>query len=145
MNPATPGVPPPASLPSAPDESKDISEIFLALAAQARTPLDPLIAEPPYVGIATFFRLPHQPDPQGLDIALVGVPYDSGLTGRTGARGGPRAVRDASCLTGAYEHQTKNIPALICNCADIPHDPDEGRRLPANDPSIPYQWSEGGA
>ena len=36
-------------------------------------------------------------------------------------------------------------PALICNCADIPHDPDEGRRLPANDPSIPYQWSEGGA
>ena len=38
-----------------------------------------------------------------------------------------------------------DAPALICNCADIPHDPTEGQRLPANDPSIPYQWSEGGA
>lgn len=35
-------------------------------------------------------------------------------------------------------------PALICNCADIPHDPAEGQRLPADDPSIPYTWSEGG-
>jgi guanidinopropionase len=100
-------------------DTRDISEIFMELAAQAKTPLDPLMAEPPHVGIATFFRMPHQPDPQGLDIALVGVPYDGGLTGRTGTRGGPRAVRDASCLTGAYEHQTKIIPALICKCADI--------------------------
>ena len=38
-----------------------------------------------------------------------------------------------------------DAPALICNCADIPHDPTEGLRLPVNDPSIPYQWSEGGA
>ncbi|MBQ9407476.1 MAG: dTDP-4-dehydrorhamnose 3,5-epimerase family protein [Desulfovibrio sp.] len=30
--------------------------------------------------------------------------------------------------------------ALICNCADIPHDPKEGITLPANDPSIPYRW-----
>ena len=37
-----------------------------------------------------------------------------------------------------------DAPALICNCADIPHDPTEGQRLPFNDPSIPYQWSEGG-
>lgn len=31
-------------------------------------------------------------------------------------------------------------PALICNCADIPHDPAEGERLPADDPAIPYTW-----
>ncbi|MBE6442389.1 MAG: dTDP-4-dehydrorhamnose 3,5-epimerase [Desulfovibrio desulfuricans] len=31
-------------------------------------------------------------------------------------------------------------PALICNCADTPHDPGEGMRLPADDPSIPYRW-----
>ena len=37
-----------------------------------------------------------------------------------------------------------DAPALICNCADIPHDPTEGQRLPADDPSIPYTWSEGG-
>ena len=35
-------------------------------------------------------------------------------------------------------------PALICNCADIPHDPTEGQKLPADDPSIPYQWTETG-
>lgn len=33
-------------------------------------------------------------------------------------------------------------PALICNCADIPHDPAEGERLPADDPAIPYAWAE---
>lgn len=33
-----------------------------------------------------------------------------------------------------------NSPALICNCADIPHDPAEGQRLPMDDPSIPYCW-----
>jgi dTDP-4-dehydrorhamnose 3,5-epimerase len=31
-------------------------------------------------------------------------------------------------------------PALICNCADIPHDPDEGERLPPTDRAIPYIW-----
>lgn len=34
-------------------------------------------------------------------------------------------------------------PALICNCADIPHDPTEGQRLPVDDPSIPYTWNVG--
>lgn len=31
-------------------------------------------------------------------------------------------------------------PALICNCADLPHDPQEAQRLPYNDSSIPYNW-----
>jgi dTDP-4-dehydrorhamnose 3,5-epimerase len=31
-------------------------------------------------------------------------------------------------------------PALICNCADIPHDPAEGERLPPDAPAIPYAW-----
>lgn len=31
-------------------------------------------------------------------------------------------------------------PALICNCADIPHDPAESIRKAADDPSIPYSW-----
>lgn len=31
--------------------------------------------------------------------------------------------------------------ALICNCADIPHDPAEGERLPVDDPAIPYSWA----
>lgn len=36
-------------------------------------------------------------------------------------------------------------PALICNCADLPHDPAEGERLPADDPAIPYVWPVAGA
>lgn len=31
-------------------------------------------------------------------------------------------------------------PALICNCADLPHDPAEGERLAPDDPAIPYAW-----
>ena len=31
-------------------------------------------------------------------------------------------------------------PALICNCADIPHDPAESERLPPDDATIPYAW-----
>lgn len=33
-------------------------------------------------------------------------------------------------------------PALICNCVDLEHDPQEGRRLPVDDPTIPYHWPE---
>lgn len=32
-------------------------------------------------------------------------------------------------------------PALIVNCADLPHDPQESERLPEDDPAIPYRWS----
>lgn len=31
-------------------------------------------------------------------------------------------------------------PALVANCADMPHDPSEVDRLPADDPSVPYRW-----
>ena len=33
-----------------------------------------------------------------------------------------------------------STPALICNCADLPHDPAESLRKDAKDPSIPYHW-----
>lgn len=35
-------------------------------------------------------------------------------------------------------------PALICNCADIPHDPAEGERLPFDVAAIPYRWPPAG-
>lgn len=31
-------------------------------------------------------------------------------------------------------------PALICNCADLPHDPAESERAGLDDPRIPYHW-----
>lgn len=30
--------------------------------------------------------------------------------------------------------------AIICNCADIPHDPAEGLKLPPDSGRIPYNW-----
>jgi len=32
-------------------------------------------------------------------------------------------------------------PAIVANCATIPHDPDEITRLDPSDPAIPYDWS----
>ena len=55
-------------------------------------------AQPRYVGIPTFFRTPHTPHLSEVDIGLIGVPFDGGVTNRPGARHGPREVRNQSSL-----------------------------------------------
>ena len=54
--------------------------------------------EMPFAGIATFFKAPFdpRPEPGKYDVAVLGVPYDDATTGRSGARMGPRALREAS-------------------------------------------------
>lgn len=47
---------------------------------------------------ATFMLLPHRRDPAGLDVALLGIPYDGGTSYRPGARHGPRHIREQSSL-----------------------------------------------
>src|SRR5262245_27234257 len=47
---------------------------------------------------ATFMLLPYRRDAAGLDVALVGIPYDGGTSYRPGARHGPRHVREQSSL-----------------------------------------------
>jgi dTDP-4-dehydrorhamnose 3,5-epimerase len=32
------------------------------------------------------------------------------------------------------------VPALLANCPDLPHDPAEGEQRPSTDPEIPYRW-----
>ncbi len=54
--------------------------------------------QPRYAGIPTFFRTPHTQDLTAVDIGLIGVPFDGGVTNRTGARHGPREVRNQSSL-----------------------------------------------
>jgi agmatinase len=49
-------------------------------------------------GIATFMRLPHIAEPEELDVALVGIPFDGGTTYRAGTRFGPRHIREQSVL-----------------------------------------------
>src|SRR3954453_22630313 len=53
---------------------------------------------PRYTGIRTFARLPHVREPEGVDIAVVGVPFDTATSYRSGARFGPAAIRDGSTL-----------------------------------------------
>lgn len=54
---------------------------------------------PRYTGISTFFRTAFTEDLATVDIGLIGVPFDGGVTNRSGARLGPRAVRDQSSLS----------------------------------------------
>ncbi|TFD58313.1 agmatinase [Cryobacterium sp. Hh38] len=57
---------------------------------------------PRFVGIATFARLPRLEDVGHADIVVVGVPFDSGVSYRPGARFGPAHVREASRLLRPY-------------------------------------------
>lgn len=56
----------------------------------------------PFHGIPSFMRLPVTHDLQGIDVAIAGVPFDSGTSFRSGARLGPRAIRAASLMLWGY-------------------------------------------
>ena len=47
----------------------------------------------PFAGISSFMRLPVTRKLDGVDVAIVGVPYDGGTSYRTGTRFGPRRRR----------------------------------------------------
>jgi len=56
----------------------------------------------PFMGIPSFMRLPVTRDLKGADAAILGVPFDSGTTYRSGARFGPRKIREASLMLWGY-------------------------------------------
>jgi agmatinase len=64
-------------------------------------------------------RLPYVPDPAGLDVAIVGVPYDGGTSYRPGARLGPREIRAQSSLIRPYSYFQKVAPFEKLNVADV--------------------------
>ncbi len=72
-----------------------------------------------YTGIPTFMRTPYCPDFKDLDIALVGVPFDGGVTLRPGARFGPREIRNMSSFTRSIHHVTGFNPFDACRIGDI--------------------------
>jgi len=75
--------------------------------------------QPRYTGIPTFFRLPYRETPDGLDIGIVGVPFDGGVTHRTGTRHGPREMRNASSLIRKLNAATGIAPFELVRCADL--------------------------
>jgi agmatinase len=65
----------------------------------------------PFAGIPTFMRQPASRALAGADVAIVGVPYDSGASFRSGARFGPRKIREASLLLWGYNTVLRCAPA----------------------------------
>jgi agmatinase len=64
-------------------------------------PADPSRA-PRYTGVRTFARCPHVRGVEGVDVAVVGVPFDTATSYRAGARFGPEAIRAGSTLLRPY-------------------------------------------
>jgi guanidinopropionase len=74
---------------------------------------------PRFTEIPTFMRAPIADTLDGLDIALIGVPMDLGVTNRAGARHGPREIRNASSLMRIYNVSTDVNPYDLCRIADV--------------------------
>jgi agmatinase len=72
----------------------------------------------PYSGVPTFLGLPYATSMTELDIALVGVPMDLGVSNRPGARFGPRAVRTIERI-GPYHPTMRAVPKGRVRAADV--------------------------
>ena len=84
---------------------------------------------PRYAGLSTFARLPRREDVADYDVAIVGVPFDAGVTYRPGARFGPAHIRQSSRLLRPYNpsldvepfrfQQVVDAGDIACNPFDI--------------------------
>jgi len=84
------------------------------------------LVSPRYAGLTTFARLPRREDVDGYDVAVIGVPFDSGVTYRPGARFGPAHIRQSSRLLRPYNPAT-NVEAFahqqVVDAGDIVGNP----------------------
>lgn len=74
---------------------------------------------PRFTEIPTFMRAPIAETLEALDIALIGVPMDLGVTNRAGARHGPREMRNASSLMRTINVSTQVQPYDLARIADV--------------------------
>ena len=80
-----------------------------------------------YAGVPSFLRRPYRKDLADVDIAVVGVPFDTATTNRPGARFGPRGIREAS-VDLAFERKVYGwdfhpvAEARIADHGDLPFD-----------------------
>ncbi len=77
------------------------------------------LKSPRFTGPSTFARLPLVSDLDGVDLAVVGVPFDTGVTYRVGGRFGPNAVRAASVMLRPYNANLDVKPFDILSCVDF--------------------------
>ena len=84
---------------------------------------DPMV-RPRYTGLASFMRAPYCSGDQGddwrdVDIGMIGVPFDGGVTNRPGARHGPREIRNQSSLIRRINQATGICPYDLARVADL--------------------------
>jgi len=73
---------------------------------------------PRYVGPDTFARLPRLEDVPRAHVAILGIPFDSGVSYRPGARFGPAAIRAGSKLLRPYHQDLDATPWSVHQVAD---------------------------
>jgi len=74
---------------------------------------------PRYFGVPTFMRTPLVADASEVDIALIGVPFDGGVSNRPGARHGPREIRNMSSMMRRVHPVTRIDPYRISRVGDL--------------------------
>jgi agmatinase len=86
----------------------------------AHPPIGPVDASvvPRFAGPETFARLPRIDQVEHADVAVVGFPFDSGVSYRPGARFGPQHVRQSSKLLRPYHPPLDVHPFAAQQVAD---------------------------
>src|SRR4030081_2698661 len=82
-----------------------------------RGPVDALKV-PRFAGPATFARLPGLGEVERWDVAIVGIPFDTGVTYRPGARSAPGAIRQESRLLRSYDPSLDVEPFFLQQVVD---------------------------
>jgi len=73
---------------------------------------------PRYAGLGTFARLPRLDEVSEADIAIVGIPFDAGVSYRSGARFGPTHIRESSRLLRPYNPAQDASPFALAQVVD---------------------------
>lgn len=73
---------------------------------------------PRFAGLGTFARLPRLDEVSEADIAIVGVPFDAGVSYRSGARFGPNHIRESSRLLRPYNPAQDASPFALAQVVD---------------------------
>jgi agmatinase len=76
------------------------------------------LKSPRFTGIRTFARLPHIRTLEDVDLAVVGSPFDTGVSFRAGGRFGPSAIRAASVLIRGHNPVLGVNPFEVLSCVD---------------------------
>jgi agmatinase len=99
-------------------------------AVERPRPIDAKIF-PRFAGVRTFMRLPHALDLHGIDVAAIGIPFDTATSFRAGSRFGPEAIRSASALLRPF-HPVFGIDLLealaVVDYGDLPVSPGDTER-----------------